>query len=372
MLRYWVWLSNALGPGGKGLLTLLGNYQDVKEIYENRIDAVKLLNFKSAGQKRFLEATIERSNEILSDTAFLGGEVITFDSEFYPMLLREIPDPPPVLYCMGDKSLLTANLPVAMVGSRKLSEYGHRMTMKFSSELAQYGATIITGINVGGDELAHKGAYSSGGKTIAVLPEGLDFKPRVAIKNLYKGTILKHGLAVTEVPAGTPYRKDAYNIRNRLISGMAHCLVVPQAGQSGGVMLTVTSALEQGRDVFCPPANLDDNFSAGTNKLLEDGALYASSGKQILSHYSFNPVILHKTPEVAQVATPVAEFKKDYSHCESAREAVQMCLFGNSMTIDEISEATGFNIVEITAEISILEMEGLVDVGKGKICKLIN
>ena len=204
-------------------------------------------------------------------------------NEEYPEQLREIFDPPLKLYVLGNKTLLKQK-GVAIVGSRKPTEYGKKVALQFSKQLSEKGINIISGLALGIDTYAHLGSLQSGGsgKTIAVLGSGLDeVYPKQNIE-LAKQIISLGGCIVTEYPLKTKPEKLHFPQRNRIISGLSKGVLVVEASEKSGSLITVDFALEQGRDVFVIPGNIFSNTSVGTNNLIKQGAKLVTNYEEIL------------------------------------------------------------------------------------------
>jgi DNA processing protein len=200
----------------------------------------------------------------------------------YPIKLKNIYDPPPVIYYKGE---LNFTLPaVAVIGSRNSTVYGRKIAFKTASSLAAKGINIISGLAKGIDSTAHKGALNvDAGITTAVLGSGFDFIYPSQNKNLYK-KIVKNGLLITEFNPNTPPKAANFPRRNRLISGLADLILVVEAGKKSGTMITVDYALEQGKDIMAVPANIDRPTSVGSNRLIKKGAAIFTSVQDILDY----------------------------------------------------------------------------------------
>ena len=206
--------------------------------------------------------------------------VVTWDEPVYPSLLKEIHDPPPVLYYRGKPEILR-NPSLAIVGSRKHTVYGKEIACKFAAKLAGYGITIVSGMARGIDSWAHKGVLEAEGKTAAVLGCGPDICYPPENRGL-KERITECGLVISEFPPGTPPAPQHFPQRNRIISGLSLGTLVVEAGERSGALITAGFALEQGRDVFAIPAGIGSPYSRGCHKLLKDGAKLVETVEDIL------------------------------------------------------------------------------------------
>lgn len=207
---------------------------------------------------------------------------IDMKSKWYPDKLKNISGPPKVLFCLGNLELLNAKS-IAIIGSRDYSAYGERATKEFSYNLAKNDICIVSGLAKGIDAFAHKGCLSAGGKTIAVLGNGLDIIYPKENEKLFYRIIENDGLVISEYPLGTKPKKQHFPARNRIISGLSDGVLVIEARKNSGTNITVDFALEQGKDVFVIPGNIYSKTSDGTNFLITEGAIPVLTYKDILN-----------------------------------------------------------------------------------------
>jgi len=210
-------------------------------------------------------------------------EEIEIESKDYPEQLKEIYNPPLNLYVLGNKELLKQG-GIAIVGTRKATDYGKKMTLQFAQDLSQNGINIISGLALGIDTCAHLGTLKANnkGKTIAVLGSGIDnIYPNQNIE-LARQIIQSGGCIISEYPVGVPANKLNFPQRNRIISGLSKGVLVIEAGENSGSLITADLALEQGRDVFAVPGNISSQMSIGTNNLIKQGAKLVTSYTDII------------------------------------------------------------------------------------------
>ena len=212
-------------------------------------------------------------------------DIISIEDNEYPELLRKIYSPPINIYIIGNKNILN-NVNISIVGSRDMTFYGECVAKDFAYNLANSGFNIISGLAKGIDSCAHIGAINAGGKTIAVLGNGLDtIYPKENIE-LAKNILNKGGAIISEFPLGTKPEKMNFPMRNRIVSGMSNGVLVVEAKLKSGTMITVDFALEQGRDVFVIPGNINSKNSEGTNDLIKQGAKLVTYYEEIVDEYS--------------------------------------------------------------------------------------
>jgi len=208
-------------------------------------------------------------------------DIISIQDEEYPKLLKEIYDPPICLYIKGNKEVLNNNS-IAIIGCREASNYGLSVANRFAYNLSKQNINIISGLARGIDSEAHLGAVKANQKTIAVLGNGLDsIYPKENIK-LVQNILNSGGAIISEYPLGTKPKKENFPARNRIISGMSKGVLVVEAKEKSGTLITVDFALEQGRDVFVIPGNVDSKNSVGTNDLIKQGAKLVTSWEECI------------------------------------------------------------------------------------------
>ena len=224
--------------------------------------------------------------KILSYCQSADVSVLTYDSEGYPASLRNLKDPPAVLYCLGEFRDFNNKLCISVVGTRKMSEYGMRAAYKIAYEIAASGAVVISGMALGIDGIASSAAIAAKGKTVAVLGSGIDIvypKSHTVLSEAIK----RHGAIITEYPPTTEPRRINFPTRNRIISGLSQGTVVVDADFDSGSLITAKTAILQGRDIYAVPANIDSENSSGTNSLIRDGAQAVLCGNDVIRNYMY-------------------------------------------------------------------------------------
>ena len=226
------------------------------------------------------EAAIDEELAMAEDR---GAQIVTLVDPEYPALLREIEDPPLVLYVRGELLIEPAKA-IAVVGTRRSTRYASLVAARLASQLAMKGITVVSGLAAGTDAAAHQGVLDVGGHTVAVMGCGADRVYPARNKAIYDG-IVKTGAVISEYPLGMRPAKWTFPQRNRIISGLTRGVVVVQAPERSGALITARLALEQGRDVFAVPGNITNRTSAGTNRLIRDGAKLVMTVDDILDEY---------------------------------------------------------------------------------------
>ncbi|NWG03107.1 MAG: DNA-protecting protein DprA [Syntrophaceae bacterium] len=279
---YWLALSLIPGIGSVLFRRLLDRFGTPEAVF--RAPAKELLKIEGLGakvtgeiQKGPSEKAVKRELSLLEK---VGGKIMTFQDSDYPKRLKEIYDPPALLYMRGELKSRD-ELAIALVGSRKTSPYGRWFTEKIGQDLARHGITIVSGMARGIDSVAHQGALQGGGRTIAVLGCGIDVIYPSENRNLFY-QIIEQGAVLSEFPMGTPPEGGHFPRRNRIISGLSIGVVIVQASSESGSLITAGYALEQGREVFAVPGNVGAEGSRGTNRLIKEGAKLVESTEDIL------------------------------------------------------------------------------------------
>lgn len=289
-------------------------------------------------------AAIERDLKLVEE---MGVSVVPITSPDYPANLRNIYDPPVVLYIRG--SLAEADkLSVAIVGSRRAGHYGLAVAHRIASELARRGLSIISGGARGIDTAAHKGALEAGGRTVAVLGCGVDVNYPAENKKLF-GAVAERGAVISEFPFGSAPEPWRFPPRNRLISGMALGVVVCQSPEASGALITAGYAAEQGKDVFAVPGNVDDERNRGCHALIKDGARLVESASDILSELGLDSA----EDESPQLSLPIESLS-------DTERAVASLLSLDPVQMDDIIAACELPAPMVAGTLTILEMKGVV------------
>jgi DNA processing protein len=279
-----------------------------------------------------------------------GVKIITILSDNYPKDLLQIPDPPPYLYVKGE--LLASEPAIAIVGSRRASSYGLMTTERLARELAENGITVVSGMARGIDTAAHRGTLKGGGRSIGVLGCGIDILYPAENRQLFSD-IPEKGALVSEFAMGTAPRAENFPRRNRIISGLSKGVLVVEAAENSGSLITARYALEQGRDVFAIPGNINYSSSRGTNRLIKQGAKLVEGIDDILE----------ELPERASSLNHASYAKHTLAPHEAA---VYTLLSGYPVHIDEIIVKSALTVGEVSVILLRLELNGMITQLPGK------
>jgi DNA processing protein len=369
-LKYWValkWVEGVGNVGFKALLEAFGTPQKVFEAPLSMIKAVPGIGDKTAPQiKSFKDwKKVEKELEFADRTCV---SIVTSQDPLYPSQLLSTYDYPAFLYVKGH--LKEDDVNVAVVGSRTASTYGKFTTERLCRELVLRGITVISGLARGIDSAAHRGALSGKGRTIAVLGCGLDVVYPPENEKLFTEISLQ-GALISEFPFGTPPNAPNFPARNRIISGISLGVVVVEASEKSGSLITARIALEQGREVFAVPGSIDSSGSRGTNKLIKQGAKLIENVEDILEE------ILPQVTRAPKVVKPDQRQKQPDDQqkiltsspdlvLKETEKTVWQVLSQKPVHIDQIITSTGLTAHEVLVILLNLELQGLIEQKPGK------
>ncbi len=344
------WLNSVNGISNRKIEKLLEYFGGVNEIWDNfeaersNLNLLKpeILYNLSKTKRGFSEKLDKKLKE---QNAFL---VTYFDDE-YPKKLKNIDGAPYILYYRGN--LKTANnTSVAVVGSRKATEYGMWVAEKFTRELSELGVTIISGLAYGIDTIAHKTSIKHNTHTIGVIGCGIDLIYPKKNETLYQKIVDMDGAVITEYPFGMQPMPSNFPDRNRIISGLSDGVLVIEAQEKSGTLITAGHAANQGREIFAVPGNIDSIFSKGTNLLIKDGAKIVTCVDDIIE----------EIPELKKIVDNNRREKNKIIDLNDDESKIINLLILNGATLYEISDNTDMEIGEILSVLTILELKGIV------------
>lgn len=344
----WLVMAQAEGVGRRRLATLMAAVPDPVAAW--RLSASELAGLEGWGRGAASTAVaIRQSREAWAKAEATwraaersGLRVVTLPDPLYPRRLRTIPDPPPLLYQAG-QGVPDDRPTIAIVGTRKPTPYGLSVAERFGADLAAAGAVIISGLALGIDSAAHRGALRVGGLSAAVLGTGADVPYPRSSTGLYR-RLVETGAVLSELPPGTGARAEAFPERNRIISGLADAVVVVEAGERSGTLITVQSALEQGREVFAVPGPVWSPMSVGPHRLIGEGAALGLSAAQILAELGLERAVGRSLPPNL-----------------SAEELRLLAWMGDRpWAPGELVQAMGLSPAEVQARLTMLALQGLV------------
>lgn len=343
---YWIAFNRVPGIGPARLTALLETCDTIEQAWRAPIQQLKAAGL----DRRTLESllSIRRTLDLEMEWQRLvkaGVTLLTWDDADYPHNLRQTPHPPPVLYVRGE--LIPADsCAVAIVGTRRASAYGREVAHTLASELARNGVTVVSGLALGVDAIAHQAAAEAGGRTLAVLGSGVD-QIYPASNRSVADAILQHGAILSEYPLGTKPEASNFPPRNRVISGLSLCVVVVEAGERSGALITAKFAAEQGREVFAVPGSILHPGSLGCNQLIQNGAIPLLSVADVLDLLD-----LERVTAQSEMRTTVA--------ADPGEAKLLTHLSTEPKHVDDIVQEMMLVASEVTGLLTMMELKGLV------------
>jgi DNA processing protein len=355
----WVALTRVKGLGCVTFKKLAAHFADPTEAFSSTVSELSAIEGLDASVIEGLRgfAQWEEVDQEICRVEQAGATLIPFTAAAYPPRLRMIADPPPLLYAKGHLCA-EDNMAVAVVGSRSASEYGRRVARNLCRELASLGFTVISGMARGLDGAAHEATLSAGGRTIAVLGSGVDRPYPPEHEKLYY-RISESGAVLSEFPMGTGPLAFNFPARNRLISGLSLGVLVVEATEKSGSLITAALALEQGREVFAVPGEVGASRSRGTHRLIRQGAKLVETAADIIEEIA--PQLLNR----ARLSRPCAQRVLPQQARAEARRVFAL-LQERSAQIDELIERSGLSPAEVSEILLDLELQGYVRQLAGK------
>lgn len=350
--KFWVAFSLVKGIGAVRFRALLNYFGDLETAWQASPKALMQAGLSEKMVGRLIEVRETKDpDKMIQWIAQQNIQVLTWEDGSYPSLLKEIDQPPPVLYVKGEIQQ-DNDQSVAIVGTRKVTPYGRQVTEEVADYLARNGFTIVSGLARGIDGIAHQTALNAGGKTYAVLGCGVEQVYPPEHKKLAE-QIIENGALISDYPPGT--KPDAANFppRNRIISGLSQITVVVEAGETSGALITATFAADQGRDVLAVPGNIYAPQSRGTNRLIAQGA--------------FPYTGIASLEALLKITSKRGQPNKHLILPENEIEASLLNIMqnSNSMHIDEIVASSSLSIDIISATLTMMELKGMVDCAGG-------
>lgn len=383
-LKYWVWLASMPALTNRSKLLLLEHFTSPEDIFY--ADGDEYLQIEGLGKSQaalLTDKSLERADRILADCAGKELFVLTMDDATYPARLRNIYDPPILLYGKGSMPLFDDEATVSVVGTRKCTPYGVSAAEQLGFEMAKSGAIVVSGLAKGIDAAAHRGALRAGGFTAAILGGGVDVVYPAENRRLYED-IAATGVLLSEYPPQAEPEGWHFPARNRIISGLSLATVVVEAPERSGALITANTALEQGREVFAVPGPINAPNSVGCHRLIREGAGLVSCGWDILSEYQnrYPHRLKHdydKLPDmpkgsgeavrpakaveeiVKEPALPILDLTKNEEGLTDDQISIMQVLTTDQpLLTDDVAEMTGLPVRRVLSALTVLEIDGFV------------
>ncbi len=403
MLIHWIWLATRPDMNDRMKLAVLDGFRDPEEVFYG--DKDRYANVQGMTQEMaesLMDKDLTPARQILDDCVEKDIHICTFHDGAYPAKLKNIADPPLVLYYKGNLAGLDESPVIGVVGTRKASAYGLTSARRMGYQIARCGGIVVSGVAAGIDGNAMSGALTAGGPVVGVLGCGVDVVYPATNRSLYLDTE-RNGCLISEFPPKTPPYKWNFPKRNRIISGLSNGVLVVEAPNGSGALITARQAADQGRDVFVVPGNIDVPTFQGSNALLRDGAIAVSSGWDTVSEYvslfpgkirnagENIPFRQEETPvlKVAQKpATPASKSrfdrkrtKKPVDKEEKTSYSVQQNLLeslspeeqnllaplqNGECLVDDLIAQSGMSAGKVLSMLTLLQIRGAVELLPGK------
>nr|WP_325219127.1 DNA-processing protein DprA [uncultured Oscillibacter sp.] len=389
MLKYWVWLAELPRLKGPERLALLRHFGSPEELFfADREELLLVEGLPPARAELALNRDLSAADRILADCQGLGQRIMTIQDAEYPQRLRNIFNPPLVLYVKGRMPVMDEEAAIAVVGTRECTPYGTACGERLGRELAASGAVVVTGLARGVDSAAARGALRAGGTVVGVTGGGLDVVYPPENGDLY-ADVAATGVLLSEYPPGSPPDKAHFPVRNRIMSGLSVAALVVEAPGHSGALITARLALEQGREVYAVPGPIDAPDSVGCNRLIRDGAGLAAEGWDILRDFqerfpeklrparklpAWTPLPTRRRAEPRRKPEPAPEPEKAPALRAVSREGLtddQIALLGvlepeGPVQVDDLIESTGIPARRVSSALTMLEIDGCVRQHDGK------
>ena len=366
--EFWLALTKVDGLGVRGAHRLVAHFGSPQAVY-----MASLTELESSGvparvaQSIFAQAGISESARDLEAAAKAGCKVVAYSSREYPPLLQQIPDPPMVLYVRGDVGILSRHA-VAIVGTRRPTAYGGQVAQRLAEGLAQRQLVIVSGLARGIDSAAHRGAIEAKGKTVAVLGSGIDVIYPKENKRLAE-QVIESGALISEFPPGTSPSPENFPIRNRIISGLSLGVVVVEAAEYSGSLITSRLAIDQNREVYAVPGNITSALSFGPNHLIKQGAKLVGDWMDVIEELPAEiRMQLLPSPDASDDATVQGQTGSlfEQSFTPDQKSVFDVLRADEPLFMDAIFSSSGIPQPRVLTALLELEMAGAIRQLPGK------
>lgn len=410
MLIHWIWLATRPDMQDREKLQVLSHFRDAEDVFFADGESYRVVeDLTQKAYAALCDKNLATARAILQDCEDLGIRILCYQDAAYPARLKNIADPPLVLYYKGRLPDMDSAPVIAAVGTRKCTPYGIHVARKMGGQMVRCGAILVSGIAEGIDAAAMSGALTAGGTVVGVLGSGADVVYPAVNRSLFADTE-RYGCLITEFPPRTPPYKWNFPKRNRIISGLANGVVVIEAPKGSGSLITARQAADQGRDVFVVPGNVDMPTCVGSNALMREGAIPVSRGWDVVGEYrqlypdKVRPDFGNITPagfdgqvmadeseqlKVAQIThlpgkTRRSDRKKEkkpidngakqpYSDIRDALEGlndtektIAQLLLKEDRLVDDVIAESGLSAAAVLASLTVMEIKGIVKRMPGK------
>ena len=377
MWLYWLWLATRPGMTEREKMAVLLHFGSPEDCYY--ADAAVFSGVENLSKSAFealCDKNLQEAESIAAACEKKKIHILTFGDEAYPSMLRNIIDPPLVLYYRGVLPDFDRELAIGIVGTRKASAYGLSTARKLGGQIAAHGGLVVSGMAEGIDAMATWGALDAGETAVGILGNGVDRVYPQCNRDLYRKMEQK-GCLISEYPPGTAPDRWNFPKRNRIISGLSCGVLVVEAPQKSGALITARQALEQGRDVFVVPGNIGISTCEGSNALLKDGAALVTSGWDVVGEYaaSYPDKIQKEIPPARQADDKIvvdnampplySDLENIAADLSDTERAILAAIGTGEQLIDTVITKTGLSSQDVLAALTMLEVSGFVTTRPG-------
>ncbi len=364
----WIALNMTPGIGPRAATKLLERFGSADAVFHARRPELESMRLKPETIDSLIKNEFHDKAAVeLERVKNLGGDVLILDDGSYPALLREIDDPPPVLYVKGDWQACFDLPCVAVIGSRMCSTYGENASEMLARDLASRGICVVSGLARGIDSAAHRGSIRGQGRTVAVMGTGLDSVYPKENNGLVREILESGGAVVSQFPLGTPPIKENFPYRNRIISGLSLGVLIVEASERSGSLITARLAMEQNREVMAVPGNITSGNSFGTNYLIKSGAKLVQQWQDVVAELPSEISAAILPPKIERAETAIRQpdlIPADMT--ENERKIWSLLTPDDSTHIDMLLETSGLSFGDLNTVLVGLDIRDLIRVLPGK------
>ncbi|MGD9563588.1 MAG: DNA-processing protein DprA [Pyrinomonadaceae bacterium] len=367
-MKDWIALNMTPGVGPRAATKLLERFGSASAVFHARRTELESLRMRPETIESIIKREFEeKAVAELERVKAVGGDILILDDGSYPAYLREIADPPLTLYVRGDWQGCFEQPGVAVIGSRMCSTYGENASEMLARDLASRGICIISGLARGIDTAAHRGAMRGGGKTIAVLGTGIDAVYPKENTRLVREILDSGGAVVSQFPLGTPPLKDNFPYRNRIISGLSLGVLIVEATERSGSLITARLATEQNREVMAVPGNITSRNSFGTNYLIKAGAKLVQQWQDVVAELPSDVAAAILPPKIEETnGKPGKENALPADLNDNERKVWHQLSADEPVHIDVLLTSSGLSFGDLNAALVGLDIRDLIRVLPGK------
>ena len=366
----WISLNMTPGVGPRAATKLLERFGSADAVFHGRRTELESLRMKPETIESILKREFhEKAGVELERVKALGGDILILDDGSYPSMLREIDDPPPVLYVKGDWQACFDQPGVGVIGSRMCSTYGVNASEMLSRDLASRGITVVSGLARGIDTAAHRGAIAGKGKTIGVIGTGIDTVYPRENNGLVREILESGGCIVSQFPLGTPPLAENFPYRNRIISGLSLGVLIVEASERSGSLITARLAMEQNREVMAVPGNITSGNSFGTNYLIKSGAKLVQQWQDVVAELPSEIAAAILPPKIEKAKAEDAVRQPELTPADmtdNERKIWSILNPDEPVHIDILLEQSGLSFGDLNTALVSLDIRDLIRVLPGK------